>query len=58
MGVTAQRTQRAAPILVKEVDGILTVNYNGFSGLFIESIKALEDQVAALREEIKRLKGE
>jgi hypothetical protein len=58
-GVVAQETQPHMPMLVKvSKDGTLSVNYNGFSGLFIESIKALEDQIAELKEEIRRLKGE
>jgi hypothetical protein len=44
-------------MLIKNNNGILSVNYNGFSGLFIESIKALEDQVNELKAEVARLKG-
>ena len=56
-GVLGQETLPHMPMLVKSTDGILSVNYNGFSGLFIESIRALEDQIAELRAEIKKLKG-
>jgi hypothetical protein len=57
-GVIAQEVQPHRPMLVKDHNGTLSVNYNGFSGLFIESIKALVDEVESLKEEIKRLKGE
>jgi hypothetical protein len=56
-GVIAQETQPHMPMLIKNNNGILSVNYNGFSGLFIESIKALEDQVNELKAEVARLKG-
>lgn len=58
MGTIAQEVLSAVPVLVKNNNGTLSVNYNGFSGLFIESIKALEDQINELKEEIKKLKGE
>lgn len=57
-GVIAQETLPHMPQLVKDHNGTLSVNYNGFSGVFIESIKALEDQIIELRAEIKKLKGE
>ena len=57
-GVIAQETLPHMPQLVKNNNGTLSVNYNGFSGVFIESIKALEDQIIELRAEIKKLKGE
>lgn len=57
-GVIAQEVQPHRPMLVKDHNGTLSVNYNGFSGLFIESIKALIDEVESLKEEVKRLKGE
>ena len=57
-GVIAQEIQPHMPMLIKDNDGILSVNYNGFSGLFIESIKALKNQVEELQAEIIKLKSE
>lgn len=57
-GVIAQEVKPHRPMLVKDHNGTLSVNYNGFSGLFIESIKALIDEIDALKAEIKQLKGE
>lgn len=56
-GVIAQETLPHMPQLVRNNNGTLSVNYNGFSGVFIESIKALEDQIIELRAEINKLKG-
>ena len=56
-GVIAQETLPHMPMLIKNNNGILSVNYNGFSGIFIESIKALEDQVNELKAELAKLKG-
>lgn len=57
-GVIAQEVKPYRPMLVKDHNGTLSVNYNGFSGLFIESIKALIDEIDVLKAEIKQLKGE
>jgi hypothetical protein len=57
-GVIAQEVQESRPMLVREHNGFLSVNYNGFSGVFIEALKDLTQQVEELRQEIKRLKGE
>jgi hypothetical protein len=56
-GVIAQEVQPHMPMLVKDNNGTLSVNYNGFSGLFIESIKALKNQISELEAEIARLKS-
>lgn len=57
-GVIAQEVQPHMPMLVKDNNGTLSVNYNGFSGLFIESIKALTKQITELELEIAKLKGQ
>ena len=57
-GVIAQETMLARPMLVRiGANGMHSVHYNGFSGVFIEAIKALEDQLLELKAEITRLKG-
>ena len=38
-------------------EGLKSVNYGNFAGLFIESIKALQKQVNDLEAEVARLKG-
>ena len=57
-GVIAQEAQAARPMLVKDHNGTLTVNYGGFSGVFIEAINALIDKVAALEAEVAELKNQ
>lgn len=57
-GVIAQETEQVMPMLVKTNDqGLKSVNYGNFAGLFIESIKALQQQVHELKAEVARLKG-
>jgi hypothetical protein len=57
-GVIAQEVEPVMPELVKtDRDGLKSVNYGGFAGLFIESINALQAQVKQLQEEISKLKG-
>jgi Chaperone of endosialidase len=55
-GVLADETFNAMPVLVKDFDGTLGVNYGNFAGLFIEGIKTLEDEVIDLKSEISSLK--
>lgn len=57
-GVIAQETEQVMPMLVKtNSEGLKSVNYGNFAGLFIESIKALQQQVDELKAEVARLKG-
>jgi hypothetical protein len=58
MGVIANNVMKYLPELVQDRDGTLSVNYNGFSGLFIQCIKELINEVESLKQEIKKLKGE
>jgi hypothetical protein len=57
-GVIAQEVEDVMPMLVKtNADGLKSVNYGNFAGLFIESINALQQQVKELKAEVDRLKG-
>jgi hypothetical protein len=57
-GVIAQEVEDVMPMLVKtNAEGFRSVNYGNFAGLFIESIKALQQQVEELKTEVARLKG-
>jgi len=57
-GVIAQEVEEVMPMLVKtDNEGLKSVNYGNFAGLFIESIKELQKQVEELRAEVARLKG-
>ena len=47
MGVVAQEVQAVFPELITEGEH-LTVNYNGLIGVLIQSVKELNDKVAAL----------
>jgi len=47
-GVIAQEVQPVIPELVHENDGILSVAYGNFAGVFIEALKQLEDRIAKL----------
>ena len=52
-GVLAQEVREHLPMLVKETkEGILSVNFNAFSGLFIEAIKTLENEIAQLKKRL------
>ena len=64
-GVIAQDVEKVLPQAVKEVrslaedeDAYLTVKYDSLHALTIEAIKTMSDEIAALKEEIKILKGE
>lgn len=57
-GVIAQEAEAVMPMLVKtNAEGLKSVNYGNFAGLFIESIKALQNTVDELKVEVARLKG-
>ena len=52
-GVIADNVEAVIPRLVKKnQDGIRAVNYNGFAGVFIEAIKALEDEIERLKKQL------
>ena len=63
-GVIAQDVEKVLPQAVKEIKGIndedyrLSVRYDSLHALTIEAIKTMSDEIAALKEEIKILKGE
>lgn len=49
MGVVAQDVEKAAPELVREVDGHKTVNYNGLNAVTIEAIKELKARTEVIK---------
>lgn len=51
MGVIAQEVEKVLPELVTETNGTKQVNYNGFIGLLIESIKELKHEIETLKQE-------
>ena len=63
-GVIAQDVEKVLPQAVVETKGLsddesyLAVKYNSLHALTIEAIKEMSDEIAALKEEIKILKGE
>lgn len=58
IGVIAQEIEPVLPELVSEdANGYKRVNYAVMSGLFIECIKELETEIAALRQEINQLRN-
>lgn len=58
-GLIAQEVQAVMPNAVQKAeDGHLAVAYGNLAGLFVEAIKALNTQVAALRAEVETLKEE
>jgi hypothetical protein len=57
-GVIAQEVETVIPELVKtDTDGFKSVAYGNFAGVLIESVKALNDRITQLEQEVKRLKG-
>ena len=57
-GVIAQEVEPVMPCLVNtDREGIKSVSYGNFAGVFIESIKELTAQIEELKAEINRLKG-
>lgn len=58
IGVLAQDVERVLPELVEtDTEGYKSVNYSGLAGLFVECVKTLENEIAALRQEIQQLRG-
>lgn len=47
-GVIAQEVQAVIPELVHEHDGILSVAYGNFAGVFIEALKSIDARLAAV----------
>lgn len=58
-GVIAQEVQQVLPEVVGESEnGILSVAYGNMAGLFVEAIKAQQEQINEMKKEIQLLKGE
>jgi hypothetical protein len=58
MGVVAQEVQVIAPELISETeDGNLSVAYANMIALLIEAVKEQSAEIAALKEQVKELKG-
>jgi hypothetical protein len=58
MGVVAQEVQAIAPELISETeDGNLSVAYANMVALLIEAVKEQSAEIAALKEQVKELKG-
>lgn len=58
MGVVAQEVQKVAPELVLEdKEGTLSVAYQNMVALLIEAVKEQSAEIAALKEQVKELKG-
>jgi hypothetical protein len=58
MGVVAQEVQKVAPELVLEdSEGTLSVAYQNMVALLIEAVKEQSAEIAALKEQVKELKG-
>lgn len=56
-GIIAQDLEKVLPELVHtNADGVKSVLYGNMAGLFVEAIKALEQQVNELKQEISELK--
>jgi len=55
-GVIAQEIEKVIPSLVStNDDGIKSVNYGAFAGLFIEAFKAQQDQIDDLKKQLDKL---
>jgi hypothetical protein len=58
MGVVAQEVQKVAPELVLEdKEGTLSVAYQNMVALLIEAVKEQSAEIAALKEQVKELRG-
>jgi len=57
IGVIAQEVETVLPELVAEHNGIKTVDYGKFAGVFIEAIKSLESRITELESELAALKN-
>jgi hypothetical protein len=47
-GLIAQEVEKIIPILVNQIQGFKTVNYNGIIGLLVEAVKKLSDKISEL----------
>ena len=47
-GLIAQEVEKIIPILVNQIQGYKTVNYNGIIGLLVEAVKKLSDKISEL----------
>ncbi|MBL9167171.1 MAG: tail fiber domain-containing protein [Verrucomicrobiales bacterium] len=57
VGVLAQEVEKVLPDAVqKDAQGILSVNYNGLTGVLVEAIKQQQKELEALRSELKSLR--
>jgi len=55
-GAIAQEVEKVIPSLVKTTkEGVKTVNYGGFAGIFIEAIKAQQAQIDELKKQLDQL---
>jgi len=55
-GAIAQEVEKVIPTLVKTTkEGVKTVNYGGFAGIFIEAIKAQQAQIDELKTQLDQL---
>jgi len=55
-GAIAQEVEKVIPTLVKTTkEGVKTVNYGGFAGIFIEAIKAQQAQIDELKKQLDQL---
>lgn len=52
-GLLADDAEKAIPVLVHYNNGIRSLNYNGFSGVFVEAIKLLEAEIEELKKQLK-----
>ena len=58
-GVIAQEVEPVLPEVVKtDTDGMKSVAYGNFAGVLIESIKALQEKIESLEQEVAKLKGQ
>jgi hypothetical protein len=57
-GLIAQEVEMVLPELVKEVDSVKTLNYNGMIGVLVEAFKEQQKQIEALIIEIELLKAQ
>lgn len=56
-GVIAQDVEKVLPEIVKEVEDVKTINYNGLIGLLIEVVKEQQEQINNLKSRIEKLEG-
>jgi hypothetical protein len=57
VGVLAQEVEKVLPDAVqKDAQGVMSVNYNGLTGVLVEAIKQQQKELEALRSELKSLR--